>query len=109
MYLKNIFVIFLEIFFNSTSSVLSYNNFDLGQIFDNEKKKKKPNIPTKDPRTDILYEIVADISAAQEQKQQQKNFNKSVNIQESRELQHESTFFKQALYFLLFTILNLGY
>ena len=64
----------------------------------------------KHPRTDILYESVADsTSPTQQQEQQQHNFNKSVKIQESRELQHESTFFKHALYFLLFTILNLGY
>ena len=32
----------LEIFFNSTSSVLSYNNFDFGQIF--SKDNQKPNL-----------------------------------------------------------------
>ena len=56
----------LEIFFNSTSSVLSYNNFDFGQIFTNRKSNSGEN-------------------------------------------QHESTFFKQAVYFILFTLLNFGY
>ena len=68
-YFQRFFIICLEIFFNSTSSVLSYNNFDFGQIF---VKKQSSN-------------------------------------KHSREEQHESTFFKQAFYFLLFVVLNLGY
>ena len=107
-YLKNLFDIILEIFFNSTSSVLSYNNFDFGKIFDNDKKKKKPSLTMKHPRTDVLNESVTDTLATQGLKEQQQH-NRSVNIHESMELQHESTFFKQALYFLLFTILKLGY
>ena len=33
----------LEIFFNSTSSVLSYNNFDFGPIFSMKQSSKKKN------------------------------------------------------------------
>ena len=62
-------ILFLEIFFNSMSSVLSYNNFDFGQMFEMKQSNKK----------------------------------------NSMEKKHESTLTKQALYFLLFCFLNLGY
>ena len=59
----------IEIFFNSTSSVLSYNNFDFGPIFSKQKS----------------------------------------NGMDSDGQRHEPTFFKQTFYWLLFTVLNLGY
>ena len=78
-------ILFLEIFFNSTSSVLSYNNFDFGLIFDKDKGNGGGALDTTSPS------------------------QRNQHHQRQQELQHEPTFLKQALYFLLFIALNLGY
>ena len=62
---KSYFSYFLEILLNSFSSILSYNVFDFGNVFDKSGKKN------------VKY--------------------------------HESSFFMQMLYFMLFFVLNLGY
>ena len=74
-------IFFLEIFFNSTSSVLSYN---FGLIFDKGKESERIALET----TSLIQQD---------------------HLQQKQQQQHVPTFLKQALYFVLFTALNLGY